>query len=146
VYGLHLNLEANISRYLSIKTNLNITEGKESGGIPLRHAAPLFGTTHLIWEKAKFRTDFYSVYNAAKKADKMPPTESEKPYMYAIDADGKPWSPGWYTLNFKVSYNFTKWVSVNAGVENILDHRYRPYASGIVAAGRNYILSLRVKI
>jgi hemoglobin/transferrin/lactoferrin receptor protein len=74
----------------------------------------------------------------------MPPSESEKPYMYASDENGKPWSPAWFTLNCKATYNFTKWLVVNAGVENILDLRYRPYSSGIVAPGRNFIFSLRV--
>jgi hemoglobin/transferrin/lactoferrin receptor protein len=39
-----------------------------------------------------------------------------------------------------------KWVVVNAGIENILDNRYRPYSSGIVAPGRNFIISLRLII
>jgi hemoglobin/transferrin/lactoferrin receptor protein len=29
------------------------------------------------------------------------------------------------------------------GVENIMDERYRPYSSGIVAAGRNFYLTFR---
>jgi hemoglobin/transferrin/lactoferrin receptor protein len=32
------------------------------------------------------------------------------------------------------------------GVENITDQRYRPYSSGISAAGRNFIGSLRLNI
>jgi hemoglobin/transferrin/lactoferrin receptor protein len=35
---------------------------------------------------------------------------------------------------------------VNTGVENILDYRYRPYSSGIVAPGRNFIVSFRVSL
>ncbi|MFT7154314.1 MAG: hemoglobin/transferrin/lactoferrin receptor protein, partial [Alteromonas macleodii] len=31
------------------------------------------------------------------------------------------------------------------GVENISDQRYRPYSSGIVAPGRNFILSLKAR-
>ncbi len=72
--------------------------------------------------------------------------KSDKPYMYANDENGNPWSPGWFTLNLKASYNLTKWAVINAGVENILDHRYSPYSSGIVAPGRNFIVSLRVII
>jgi hemoglobin/transferrin/lactoferrin receptor protein len=74
----------------------------------------------------------------------MAPSETEKPYMYATDKNGNPWAPGWITLNFKVSYNMLKWVIINAGIENMLDSRYRPYSSGIAAPGRNFILSLRV--
>jgi len=146
VYGVHINLQANITGYFSVKSTLNITEGREKTGVPLRHAAPLFGSTHLILDFSRLTADFYSSYNGPKKFRNMPPSEIEKPYLYATDTNGNPWSPGWFTLNLKVSYNITTRVSVNAGIENILDHRYRPYSSGIVAPGRNFIISLRINI
>jgi hemoglobin/transferrin/lactoferrin receptor protein len=143
VYGISVNLQENILKNLILKSSFNITEGKEKGGIPLRHATPVFGTTHLIYETSKIKADLYYVFNGAKKFKNMAPSEIAKDYMYAKDKNGKPWSPGWYTVNFKVSYNISKWGILNAGIENILDNRYRPYSSGIVAPGRNYILSLR---
>ncbi|MDO9340782.1 MAG: TonB-dependent receptor, partial [Bacteroidales bacterium] len=88
----------------------------------------------------------YSSYNASRKFEKMAPTEIEKPYLYATDKNGNPWSPGWVTFNLKVSYNVMKWAILNAGIENILDYRYRPYSSGIVAPGRNFIVSFRVSL
>ncbi|MEI8224443.1 MAG: TonB-dependent receptor [Bacteroidota bacterium] len=146
VYGFHIIMQANITDNLSLKTIINITEGKEKNGVPLRHAAPVFGSTHLTYERSKLKADFYSSYNGPKKFEKMPPSEIEKPYMYATDENGNPWSPGWVTLNFKFSYSFFNRIMVNTGVENILDVRYRPYSSGIVAPGRNFIISLRVII
>ncbi|MFA4862568.1 MAG: hypothetical protein WC605_02230, partial [Bacteroidales bacterium] len=56
---------------------------------------------------------------------------------------GNPYSPAWYTLNFKVMYQITDILSVSGGVENLTDIRYRPYSSGITAPGRNFILSLK---
>jgi hemoglobin/transferrin/lactoferrin receptor protein len=146
VYGIHINLQANISESLSIKSALNVTEGSEKGDIPLRHAAPVFGSTHLIYKSSQLTADLYSSYNGSRNFEKMPPTEIDKPYLYATDKNGKPWSPGWFTINFKVSYNIMKWAIINGGVENILDYRYRPYSSGIVAPGRNFIISMRVTI
>jgi hemoglobin/transferrin/lactoferrin receptor protein len=73
----------------------------------------------------------------------MPEEEKGKPEIYAIDADGNPYSPAWYTLNFKAMVQITKNLNASAGLENITDQRYRPYSSGIVAPGRNFILSLR---
>ncbi len=145
VYGAHINMQVNITSYFSLKSTLNITEGKEKSGVPLRHAAPLFGSTHLILDFPKLTADFYLSYNGPKRFKDMPPSEIEKPYMYATDANGNPWSPGWFTLNFKISYIVNR-VSFNGGVENILDHRYRPYSSGIAAPGRNFIISLRINI
>jgi hemoglobin/transferrin/lactoferrin receptor protein len=144
VYGFHFNFQINITDFLLLKSALNITEGHEEDGVPLRHAAPLFGSTHLIFELPKLNADFYSAYNGSKKFDKMPLSEIEKPYMYATDENGNPWSPGWFTLNFKLSYEILNWISVNAGIENILDTRYRPYSSGIVSPGRNFMASLRL--
>jgi hemoglobin/transferrin/lactoferrin receptor protein len=144
VYGAHINLQANVTDQFSVRSSLTITKGYEEGRIPLRHAAPLFGSTHLVYTTSKLTADLYLVYNGSRKYEDMPPSESEKPYMYATDSNGKPWSPGWMTLNCKATYNFTKWIVINAGVENILDLRYRPYSSGIVAPGRNFIISLRV--
>ncbi len=42
---------------------------------------------------------------------------------------------------YKLTDNFT----VTLGLENITDQRYRPYSSGIVAPGKNFILALRAK-
>ncbi|HPF02153.1 MAG TPA: TonB-dependent receptor [Bacteroidales bacterium] len=142
VYGMNLTLQLNILKNLNLRSNINLTEGYEENGDPLRHVAPVFGSTHLVFKTSRFETDLYSIYNGPRKFKKMAPTELEKPYLYATDENNNPWSPGWYTLNLKLSYSFINRITVMAGVENILDHRYRPYSSGIVSAGRNFIISL----
>ncbi len=146
VYGAHINLQLNMTEFLYFRSALNITEGYEENGIPLRHAAPVFGSTHLVLELPKLKSDIYTVYNGSKKYEKMPPSEIEKPYLYASDENRNPWSPGWVTLNLKMSYDILNRVSVTAGIENILDLRYRPYSSGIVSPGRNFIISLRLAL
>jgi hemoglobin/transferrin/lactoferrin receptor protein len=86
---------------------------------------------------------FYAHYSGEKKYDQLPQEEQAKIEIYAIDKDGHPWSPGWYTLNFKAMYQITDNFSISSGVENLTDQRYRPYSSGIAAAGRNFIISVR---
>jgi hemoglobin/transferrin/lactoferrin receptor protein len=66
--------------------------------------------------------------------------------LYALDENGNIYSPSWYTLNLKASYQLFDNLELYFGVENLLDQRYRPYSSGITAAGRNFIGSLRVNI
>jgi hemoglobin/transferrin/lactoferrin receptor protein len=73
----------------------------------------------------------------------MPEEEKGKTEIYAIDKNGNPYSPGWYTMNFKAMIQFASGFTITAGLENITDQRYRPYSSGIVAPGRNFILSVR---
>jgi hemoglobin/transferrin/lactoferrin receptor protein len=65
---------------------------------------------------------------------------------YLTDANGLPYTPGWYTINFKAGYYWNKYLSIHGGVENIMDVLYRPYGSGISAPGRNFIISFRVKV
>ena len=45
------------------------------------------------------------------------------------------------TLNFGAQYQFTDSLQLTATLENITDQRYRPYSSGIAAAGRNLIVA-----
>jgi len=146
VYGVTSSLQWNIYDGLSLKSSLTATRGHDSDGMPIRHAAPLFGATHIIYRASKIRLDLYSRYNGEKPYEQMPPSEIAKPYMYAVDESGRPYSPGWITLNFAGTYQIRPFIQLNTGVENILDIRYRPYSSGIAAPGRNIFLALRVTI
>ena len=84
-----------------------------------------------------------AIYNSEVSFDDLPEEEKGKDYIYAVDDDGNPYCPEFLILNFKSQYQISNHFSVNGGVENIADIRYRPYSSGIVAAGRNFMLSLK---
>ncbi|MEZ5011767.1 MAG: TonB-dependent receptor, partial [Bacteroidales bacterium] len=146
VWGAHISMQVSPVRNLRLRTNLNLTDGEDQDGIPLRHVAPLNGSVHMEYETKKFKADLYTIYNGELSYEDMPPSESDKDYLYATDDNGNPYCPSWYTLNLKVSYQLGNFGIVNAGLENILDHRYRPYSSGIVAPGRNFIIALRLFI
>ncbi|HOY30644.1 MAG TPA: TonB-dependent receptor [Bacteroidales bacterium] len=122
------------------------TEELDDGSTsPSRHAAPWTGVSRLSYNHNKMSLQLYSVYSGGKKFKDLPEEEKGKPEIYAVDADGNPCSPGWYTLNFKAMYQLIENLSVSAGLENITDQRYRPYSSGIVAPGINFIISLKAK-
>ncbi len=146
VYGAQMKAEVRPSSFLRIKSALTLTGGHDNDREPLRHIPPLFGTTHIIFEKSFIKTDLYAVYNGSITYERLALSERDKAYMYATDADGNPWSPGWFTLNLKTFFNISNRVDLTAGVENILDLRYRPYSSGIAAPGMNFIFSARVRI
>jgi hemoglobin/transferrin/lactoferrin receptor protein len=146
VYGTQLKAELRPSSFMRIKSSLSLTRGNDDEKAPLRHVPPLFGATHIIFERSSVRADLYAIYNGSITNDRMAPSEKDKPYLYAEDENGDPWSPAWFTLNFKSSFNITNRIELTAGVENILDLRYRPYSSGIVAPGRNFIISARIKV
>lgn len=143
IYGGNVAAEVSISSLFSVKSMLNYTYGEDDAGNSIRHAPPLYGSSHLVFRREKFRSELYAVYNGKIPYDRLTPTERDKPYMYATDDNGNPYSPAWWTLNLKATYQLSQHLSVDLGFENLLDHRYRPYSSGVVAAGRNAYLTLR---
>jgi hemoglobin/transferrin/lactoferrin receptor protein len=149
VYGIEAALNYQINRFFSIRTQVTITEGEEQSvdasgpAIPLRHAPPAFGAVHGLFQIDRFKADLFWMWNAEVPFEELAPTEIDKDYLYAADSNGNPYSPAWSTLNIQLSYQLNTWLNISAGVENITDVRYRTYSSGIVAPGRNYIVSLR---
>ncbi len=147
VYGVQLGVEINLPAGFALESVYNFQRGEEElddgSTAPLRHAAPGFGTTHLTFTQSRVRLDLYANYNEEVAYDDLAPSEQEKTEIYAADANGNPYSPAWYTLNFKGSYQVNSHFQVTAGLENITDQRYLPYSSGVVAGGRNFILGVR---
>jgi hemoglobin/transferrin/lactoferrin receptor protein len=147
VWGIQSGLEIKLPAGFGVISHFNWQKGEEElddGSIaPLRHAAPWFGASHLTFSMQKLKLDFYAVYNGEISFKNLPPEEQSKAYIYAVDKNGNPYSPGWYTLNFKCMYQITEQLSINAGIENITSQRYRPYSSGITGPGRNFIVALR---
>jgi hemoglobin/transferrin/lactoferrin receptor protein len=147
VYGVQTAIEIKLAQGFGFMTRVNFQTGEEEledGKVsPLRHAAPFFGVSHLTFQDEKINLDFYVMYNGQKAFADMPQEEIGKDYLYASDANGNPYSPEWYTLNFKASYILNKNFSLFAGMENITDQRYRPYSSGITAGGRNVVISAK---
>ena len=147
VYGFESGIEIDFSVALRLTSKISITEGKEEqedgSTAALRHAAPVFGNTHLIWHKKRLKFDLFAEYNGQFDYKDLAPSEQGKAYLYAIDDNGNPYSPSWYSLNLTGQYELSKNLLATASLENITDQRYRTYSSGIASAGRNLILALR---
>ena len=147
VYGVNASFRLQTKGGFGLVSHFNWQLGEEElddGTVsPSRHAAPWFGTTAVSYVFKGLTLRLYSDYSGAKSFDQLPLSEQAKDYIYAIDGNGNPYSPAWYTINFKAMYQFTESFTASAGLENITDQRYRPYSSGIVAPGRNFIISLK---
>ncbi len=134
---------------------------------PIDHIPPMHGFTSLTFQTDKFRLSAVARYQAQKPIERYGAsgvtldaegnaildrsgTEDNLEYSYyRIEENGKAVYDGtlaWTTWNAYGSYNLTKWLTVNMAVENILDSHYRPFSSGVSAAGRNFIVSLRVNL
>ncbi|WP_340077080.1 TonB-dependent receptor domain-containing protein [Leptobacterium sp. I13] len=149
-YGFEFGLETYFSERLSFTSHLTITKGEEEldngETAPLRHAAPLFGDAHLLWKNDRWKIDLFANYNGEIAFEDLAPSEQNKPFLYAIDENGLPFSPSWYTFNLRTQYRISEKIETNIALENITDQRYRSYSSGIAAPGRNLIISLKMEL
>lgn len=147
VYGAQIGLTYNITEAIYFGGNFNYQKGVEimddGTESPTRHASPLFGNIKLGYSYKHLNVQAYALFNGEVSYENMPISEVEKTEIYALDGNGNPYTPSWYTLNLKASYQI-KMFTISGGIENILDLRYRPYSSGISAPGRNFIAALRV--
>jgi hemoglobin/transferrin/lactoferrin receptor protein len=147
VYGVQAGMEIRLPSGFGFYSRFNYQRGEEelddATTSPLRHAAPWFGVAHLTYTSTKLKLDLYTMYSGEVSYENMAEEERGKSYIYAMDGNGDPYSPAWATLNLKMMYQFSNHFTVSGGVENALDLRYRPYSSGIVAPGRNFVLSMR---
>jgi hemoglobin/transferrin/lactoferrin receptor protein len=148
VYGIQAGIEMKLSAGVGFLSRFNYQKGEEElddgSTSPLHHAAPWFGDTHLTFTGRNIKADLYGIYNGEISFEDLATEERGKDYMYAVDGNGNPYSPGWYTLNLKMWYRLTNLLKLTVGVENITDQRYRPYSSGLTAPGRNFIASVHL--
>ncbi len=149
VYGFELGMQAFFSNHWSMEANYTLTEGieqdQEGVETPARHAAPAFGDLHLIWKNQWLKTDLFLNYNGEIPFESLALSERNKSFIYASDVNGNPYSPSWYTLNFRSQFEISTAIRANLIFENITDQRYRTYSSGIAAPGFNVITGLSFK-
>ena len=149
VYGFEVGMEVNFSEAFQLTSRYNITDGftEEEDGTeaPIRHAAPQFGNSHLLFKKEKWKLDAFVDFNGEFDFEDLAPSQQSNDFLYAKDANGNPFSPSWYTLNLAGQYQITSDLELTATLENITDQRYRQYSSGIAGAGRNLIVAASFK-
>ena len=139
--GFDVNARADITRDLSLRSTLTYTAGRDlEDDVPLRHIPPLFGETRLTCERPRWLAEFFARYNVDKPFDELAPEEQAKTHLYTPDG-----TPGWYTLNVRGGWRIHRSLELQAALENILDHHYRSFSSGISAPGRNLIVALRTQ-
>ncbi len=145
IYGLQGGIEVSLYKGLKISADVSYQTGEEewtdkTKSLP-RSAPPLFANIKAICKTNKLNMQLYLNYN-----DAITFTPNPEETLIGIPlVNGKRTCPSWYTFNFKVAYQLPYNITLNVGCENITDQRYRPYASGIVAAGRNFIGSVMCK-
>ena len=145
VQGFNVAFTAKLTPQLSLYGTHNQTIGKirpeQGNNTPLDHIPPAFGRGSLMYSGKKVQAEFFVMYNGWKRiADYRLRAEDNEQYA---TPDG---TPAWTTFNLRTSFDIGKNLSLQAACENLTDRNYRYFASGISAAGRNFVLTLRGKI
>lgn len=149
LWGFSSSLTATPTRQTELYASFNYTYGRILSGEkkqPLDHIPPIYGRVGAAFLTAdgKGRFDMYALYNGKKSVDDYNMDgEDNIDYATVKGAKGEG-MPAWFTLNVKGSYNLNKSLTLQAGVENILDTQYRVFSSGINAPGRNVYAAVRM--
>jgi len=140
LYGLSMAAKWEISPKWLVQQTFNFTEGEDvNNGLPLRHVPPIFGQGMLRFKHKTWTAALTLDWNAKKPASDIPPEELDKENLYITGVG----TPAWYDLSLRLSKRIGQHLQAQVGLENITDRHYRPYSSGISAAGRNLVLAIR---
>ena len=170
VFGFDLDLRRRLGEYLSFRTDFHWVKGnrreKETGRtFPQDHIPPAYGQASLSFDNDKLNAGFRLRYQFAKPIDRYAVNSYElSPTGEVINIDRTgtsdnfdltPRDPvtgelqgsyGWFTLNLNVQYQLNEHWIFRSGLENILDVHYRPFASGVSAPGRNFVLGVEWRL
>ncbi|MFT4524812.1 MAG: hemoglobin/transferrin/lactoferrin receptor protein [Granulosicoccus sp.] len=128
---------------LAFTSSVTYTYGRILGDSlsPLDHIPPLFGRLGFLFKKKRLRAEVFSNWSDWKRLANYNLNGSDN--FNTATPSGM---PAWFTLNTRVSYRIGKTLTIQLGLENILDQNYRKFGSDISAPGRNFTATLRAKI
>jgi hemoglobin/transferrin/lactoferrin receptor protein len=139
IYGGFANVQWNIAQKLWLNASINETKGFveysnsnwNKGNNRLDHIPPIFGQVALRWRESKWFAEAQCVFNGTKPVSEYS-VSGEDNLQYAT-ASG---NPAWQVYNVRGGISNFHGLNLMVSVENILDLRYRYFASGVTAAGR----------
>ena len=103
---------------------------------PIRRIPPPLGRLGIRWDHMQSKTWLEAFVRGALEQDRLSGGDIRDE---RIPEGG---TPGWATVNLRGGVRFSKHVSLNVGLENITDTRYRFHGSGIDAPGFNIVAGL----
>lgn len=141
LFGFSSGLEADVLETLAAYGSVSYTRGRiqqeEGDDLPLDHIPPVYGRIGTRWHTTRANMEIFSLFNGKKPIKNYFPN-GEDNEQYA-PADGM---PAWWTLNLRGGFRFNKNLTLQTGVDNLLDVQYRAFASGINGPGRNFWVTI----
>lgn len=139
IFGAFLGFTSNLNENITLKGTINYTRGHNlTDDVPLGHIPPVFGRSSITYRKSRFFIEPYLVYHGWKNRGEFSP--------YGEDNDEEAMEfgfPSWWTANIKSGFQVGTHLEFMLAIENLLDQFYKPFASGVSAPGRNFILTAR---
>jgi hemoglobin/transferrin/lactoferrin receptor protein len=100
--------------------------------VPMDHIQPLTGKCGITYDKGRVTTSLDLLFNGVKPLKLYAPNGEDNAQYAAPNG-----MPAWMDLRWNLNYMFRPNIGLQLGVNNILDHRYRVFASGVNAPGRS---------
>ncbi len=142
IWGFSSMLKVQLYEGLTWTGAYHYTQGRiikaDNTETPLDHIPPANGRFALQYTHNQLFTEFFIQYSNAKWiSDYFLNGEDNEQYAT------KNGMPAWWTMNVRASYEVSKGLKLQLGIDNIADVQYRVFASGIHGAGRNLFGTLR---
>jgi hemoglobin/transferrin/lactoferrin receptor protein len=142
IWGFSSMLKVQLYEGLTWTGTYHYTQGRiikaDNTETPLDHIPPANGRFALQYTHNQLFTEFFIQYSNAKWiSDYFLNGEDNEQYAT------KNGMPAWWTMNVRASYEVSKGLKLQLGIDNIADVQYRVFASGIHGAGRNLFGTLR---
>ena len=145
ISGAYFNVKARLYKDLWINASATTTagiyrKGTDSLSQPLDHIPPVYGQVALRWNGKSWFAEFQTLFNGRKDARDYSNSGED-------NADKNPaiGNPAWQIYNLRGGYTHKSGLSVQLAFENLLDLRYRYFASGVTAGGRSVSCTLSYK-
>jgi len=141
LFGISSRIKAQCTDNLFLGFGMNYTYARiktDTSDYPLDHIPPLMMHLDLGYKYKNFNAEFFVNFNGSKNI-KDYYLNGEDNEQYATEKG----MPAWFTANLHLSYKVWKYITLQAGVDNIFDTQYRAFASGINAPGRNIFGAIR---
>jgi hemoglobin/transferrin/lactoferrin receptor protein len=142
IWGFSSSLEADIYSNLAMYATFAYTKGRiqqPGTNTPLDHIPPAYGKFGARWHSTRASVESFVLFNGRKRLEDYN-REGEDNLQYA-PRDG---AAAWFTANLRGAYKFNRHLTLQAGIDNVLDTQYRAFASGINAPGRNFWVTARL--
>jgi outer membrane receptor protein involved in Fe transport len=139
VRGAEFGLEWQLTQNVEAAAVLNYTWGEQTAAgqtEPADRIPPLSGRLNIAWDNGgAFRVDTWARF--ANVQDRLSARDVRD---IRIDPDG---TAGWGIIGISAAWRPTVAWTLTAGIDNLLDKRYRSHGSGLDAPGRNLSVSVR---